>query len=131
MKILYAASEIAPFFRTGGLAEVAGSLPAELKKLGAEVRPVMPLYREVGPEYRSRMKPAAEFAVKLGWRNQYCGVLELTHNGVTCYFIDNEYYFKRPFAYGQFDDAERFAFYCMAVLAMLDRKSTRLNSSHT
>jgi starch synthase len=119
MKILFAASEIAPFFRTGGLSEVAGSLPAALGKLGAEVRAVMPLYKEVGQEYRSKMKLVASFDVKLAWRSQYCGIYELKWGGVTHYFIDNEYYFKRPFAYGQFDDAERFAFYCMAVLAML------------
>ncbi len=119
MKILFAASEIAPFFRTGGLAEVAGSLPAALSRLGADVSAVMPLYSDVGAEHRSRMKLVKEFTVRLAWRSQYCGVLSLDQDGVTCYFIDNEYYFKRPFAYGQFDDAERFAFYSMAVLTMM------------
>jgi starch synthase len=119
MKILFAASEIAPFFRTGGLAEVAGSLPAALAKLGAGVCAVMPLYKEVGQEYRSQMKLVASFNVPLSWRNQYCGVYELKWEGLVYYFLDNEYYFKRPFAYGQFDDAERFAFYSKAVLEMI------------
>lgn len=119
MKILFAASEVAPFFRTGGLSEVTGSLPAALTALGAEVRVVMPLYREVGEEHRSRMKLVSNFTVPLAWRNQYCGVYELSQGGITHYFIDNEYYFMRPFAYGQFDDAERFAFYSRAVLEML------------
>lgn len=119
MKILFAASEIAPFFRTGGLAEVTGSLPAALMKLGAEVRTVMPLYKEIGQEFRSRMTLLATFNVQLSWRNQHCGVFELKQGGISYYFIDNEYYFKRPFAYGQFDDAERFAYFSAAVLAML------------
>lgn len=118
MKVLFAASEIAPFFRTGGLAEVAGSLPAALAGLGADVRAVMPLYQGVGPEYRERMKLVAAFQVQLSWRSQYCGVYELLHNGVTHYFLDNEYYFKRPMAYGEFDDGERFAFFCRAILEL-------------
>ena len=118
MKLLFAASEIAPFFRTGGLAEVAGSLPAALARLGAEVRAVMPLYQAVGQEYRDRMKLVATFQVQLSWRSQYCGVFELEHNGVTHYFLDNEYYFKRPMAYGEFDDGERFAFLSRAILEL-------------
>ncbi len=118
MKLLFAASEIAPFFRTGGLAEVAGSLPAALARLGAEVRAVMPLYQAVGQEYRDRMKLVATFQVQLSWRSQYCGVFELEHNGVTHYFLDNEYYFNRPMAYGEFDDGERFAFFSRAILEL-------------
>jgi starch synthase len=119
MKVLFVSGEVSPFFRTGGLGEVAGSLPEALKGLGADVRVVMPLYREVAEEFRCKMKEVATFEVQLSWRKQYCGVLELEWEGVPHYFIDNEYYFKRPFAYGQFDDAERFAFFCKAVVDML------------
>ena len=119
MKILFAASEIAPFFRTGGLGEVAGSLPAALARLGSEVRAVMPLYKDVSQDFRDLMKLVGSFTVKLAWRNQYCGVYELKYNGVIHYFLDNEYYFKRPGAYGEYDDGERFAFFAKAALELL------------
>ncbi len=118
MNLLFAASEIAPFFRTGGLAEVAGSLPAALAGLGVDVRAVMPLYQGIGEEYRDRMRLVTSFQVQLSWRSQYCGVYELAHNGVIHYFLDNEYYFKRPMAYGEFDDGERFAFFSRAILEL-------------
>lgn len=111
MNILYVAAEVAPFVKTGGLADVAGSLPAALNKRGEDVRVVMPLYSQIQPEYRSKMTKIAEFYVYLSWRRQYVGVFEYKKDGVIHYFIDNEYYFKRNSIYGEFDDAERFAFF--------------------
>lgn len=119
MKILIAASEALPFASTGGLGDVIGSLPAALVNKGVDVRVVMPLYASIADVYRERMKYITSTVVKLSWRNQYCGIFELQHNGVTFYFIDNEYYFKRQFMYGGFDDGERFAFFCKAILDIM------------
>ncbi len=118
MKVLFVASEAAPFFKSGGLGDVAGSLPAKLAAGGAQVSAVMPLYSAIGEAWRSRMRFVTQFDVPLAWRRQYCGVFEMQMDGVTWYFLDNEYYFKRPGAYGQFDDGERFAFFSKAVLEM-------------
>ena len=121
-KILFAGAEAMPFAATGGLGDVLGSLPAALAATGeADVRVVLPLYAAVSEDWRKKMKQEAVFYVKLAWREQYCGVFSLKHNGVTYYFIDNEYYFKRPALYGFFDDGERYAFYSMAVMELMTR----------
>ena len=119
MKILYAASEAVPFIKSGGLADVAGSLTLAVRKRMHACRVVLPLYGSIAQEYKEQMKLVASFYVPLGWRNQYCGVFELTYSGVKFYFIDNEYYFGRHGLYGFFDDAERFAFFSKAILEML------------
>ncbi len=118
MDILFAASEVAPFVMTGGLGDVAGSLPAAIRRRGHACRVVLPLYDTIGDEWRKQMKLVASFQVKLGWRSQYCGVYRLGLDGVIYYFLDNEYYFKRGHIYGEYDDGERFAFFSSAVLAM-------------
>lgn len=125
-KILFVGSEAMPFAATGGLGDVLGSLPAAIKaRYGedADVRVVMPLYDAVSENWRAEMKTEAVFTVSLSWRRQYCGVRSLVHDGVTYYFIDNEYYFRRGALYGQYDDGERFAFFSMAVVEMLEHIS--------
>ena len=119
MTILYIASEARPFVATGGLADVAGSLPPALCRAGVDCRVVLPLYQQVGEGLRRKMRRICEFQVPLAWRSQYCGVYECRLDGVTCYLLDNEYYFKRDSVYGDFDDGERFAFFSKAVLEML------------
>lgn len=122
MKILMAASECVPFVKTGGLADVLGALPKALRATGEDVRVVLPKYGEISEEYRSQMTTVCYFYVNLGWRRQYCGIETLELNGIVYYFIDNEYYFKRPYVYGLGgDEAERFAFFSRAVLEMLPR----------
>jgi starch synthase len=116
VKILFAVSECGPFAKSGGLADVAGSLPKELKRLGTDVRVILPKYGTISEEYKKRMKKIKEFTVSVGWRNQFCGIEELTHQGITYYFVDNEYYFKREGLYGYFDDGERFAYLNRAIL---------------
>lgn len=116
MKVLFAVSECVPFVKSGGLADVAGSLPKELKKLGTDVRIVLPKYGSIPDTYKKKMKKIREFSVSVGWRNQYCGIEELVHDGVIFYFVDNEYYFLRDQLYGYFDDGERFAYFSRAVL---------------
>ena len=119
-KILFVGAESMPFAATGGLGDVMGSLPAALAKTGdADVRVVLPLYSAVSAQWRAKMKQESVFYVRLAWRELYCGVFSLQHNGVTYYFIDNEYYFNRPTLYGQYDDGERYAYFCMAALEML------------
>lgn len=115
LRILFAASECVPFVKTGGLADVAGSLPRALKQAGSRVAVILPLYGDIGPEWRDRMKTVAEFYVPLSWRSIYCGVKHLVYEGLDCYFIDNEDYFKRPGLYSYFDDGERFAFFSKAI----------------
>ncbi|MDR7869667.1 MAG: glycogen synthase GlgA [Tissierellaceae bacterium] len=115
MKVLYVSSEASPFIKTGGLADVAGSFPKALKQNGCDIRVVLPLYSSISHEYRLRMKNIGFFYVELGWRRQYAGVLSLEHEGVTFYFIDNEYYFKRYNIYGEIDDHERFIFFSKAA----------------
>lgn len=119
MKILYCASEALPFVASGGLADVAGSLPVALNAAGHDCRVVMPLYSAIKPELRQNLKYITNYNVPVAWRNQYCGVFEGEANGVKYYFIDNEYYFKRNGIYGHYDDAERFAFFSRAILEML------------
>ncbi len=123
-KILFVGAEVMPFAATGGLGDVMGSLPAAIaasEKGNVDVRVVLPLYAAVKDEFRAQMKEEAVFYVSLSWRNQYCGVKSLVRDGVTYYFIDNEYYFKRDALYGYYDDAERYAFFSKAVLEMMSR----------
>lgn len=119
MNVLFVAAEGVPFSKTGGLADVIGALPKELKKQNVDVRVVLPKYGDTPEMYKQQMKLIYRFSVHLGWRNQYCGVLELEYQGVKFYFIDNEAYFKRPGTYGFFDDGERYAFLNRAVLECL------------
>ena len=116
MKILFAASEAAPFIKTGGLADVAGSLPAALAKHGHDVRVILPLYEKIGPQWREQMTFLRHFTVPLSWRRSYCGIFELERDGVIYWFVDNEYYFKRSDVYGHYDDGERFGFFSRAVV---------------
>jgi len=120
-KILFVGAEAMPFAATGGLGDVLGSLPAAIAAADkdVDVRVVMPLYAQVSDAWRAQMKQEAVFYVKLAWRNQYCGVFSLVKDGVTYYFLDNEYYFKRDTLYGQLDDGERYAYFCKAVLEMM------------
>lgn len=121
-KILFVGAEVMPFAATGGLGDVLGSLPAALAQTGrVDVRVVMPLYGSIAPAWRAQMKEEYITSVRLAWREQYCGIYSLTKDGVTYYFIDNEYYFRRPALYGYYDDGERYAFFCMAVLEMMNR----------
>lgn len=119
MKILIAASESHPFIKTGGLGDVIGALPKDLKDLGVDVRVVIPNYRDIKKEIKDNLKFIKEFTVKVSWRNQYCGILEYEYKGVTYYLIDNEYYFKRDGLYGYYDDGEKFAFFNRAVLEFI------------
>jgi starch synthase len=116
VKVLFGVSECVPFVKSGGLADVAGSLPKELKRLGTDVRVMMPKYGTIPQAIREKMTKKHELIVSVGWREQYCGIEEYVHDGITYYFIDNEYYFKRDSLYGYFDDGERFAFFNRAVL---------------
>lgn len=119
VKVLFVASEAVPFVKTGGLADVIGSLPKELKKQDVDVRVVLPKYADIPAAVKEQMTLLTTLTVPLGWRQQYCGVELLEHDGVPFYFLDNEYYFKRQGLYGHYDDAERFAYFCQAALAML------------
>ena len=119
MKVLYVSSEALPFAASGGLADVAGSLPAALRKRRVTVKVVMPLYGTINDEMRSSMRFITSVMVPVSWRRQYCGIFEAKANGVTYYLLDNEYYFKRNALYGQYDDGERFAFFSRAVLEIL------------
>lgn len=116
LKILMAASEAAPFAKTGGLADVLGSLPSALIKQGADVRVIMPKYRTIDPALRENISHNCYIYVRVGWRNLYCGIEQAEYNGVTYYFIDNEFYFGRDNLYGYYDDPERYAYFCRAVL---------------
>ena len=119
MKILYAASEALPYIASGGLADVAGSLPRALNEAGHDCRVVMPLYSAIKWELRESLEYITNFFVPVSWRNQYCGVFKGVANGVTYYLLDNEYYFKRNGIYGHYDDAERFTFFSRAILEMI------------
>ena len=123
-KILFVASECVPFAASGGLGDVIGSLPAALKKEygeKADIRVMIPLYAQIKDEWRRQMTTVCKLEVPLSWRRQYCGVLTLEKDGITYYFLDNEYYFKRQSLYGSFDDGERYAFFCRAALESLQR----------
>lgn len=119
MQIVFAAAECAPFVKTGGLGDVAGSLPAALVRAGAEVIVMVPKYATIKEEYKAQMEHFADFYVSLGWRNEYCGLEKLEHDGVTYMFVDNERYFARDYPYGFFDDGERFAFFSKAITESL------------
>lgn len=119
MQIVFASAECAPFVKTGGLGDVAGSLPAALVRAGAEVIVMVPKYATIKDEYKSQMKHFSDFYVSLGWRNEYCELEKLEHDGVTYMFIDNERYFARDYPYGFFDDGERFAFFSKAITESL------------
>ena len=124
MKVLYVTAECWPFIKTGGLGDVAYALPKALKKEGVDVRVIMPKYSNIPTYLKDKFKPVAEFSVKVGWRNQYCGIESMELDGITFYFIDNEFYFKRsdqPSIYGHGDDPERFAFFTNAVLAAIEK----------
>ena len=119
MQVVFASAEAAPFVKTGGLGDVAGSLPRALVAAGADVIVMVPKYGTIASEYTDRMEHVADFYVSLGWRNEYCGLERLVIDGVTYLFIDNERYFKRDYPYGFFDDGERFAFFSKAVTESL------------
>ncbi len=120
-KILFVGAEAMPFAASGGLGDVLGSLPAAIAKEDPEtdVRVVLPLYTQIDTHWREQMTQVAVFSVSLAWRNQYCGIFSLQKDGVTYYFIDNEFYFKRMALYGEYDDGERYAFFCKAVMDMM------------
>ena len=116
MNILFAASEVAPFIKTGGLADVAGSLPQKLADMGHDVKVILPLYEGIGQQYREKMRFLFYWNCRLAWRTPYCGVFELREGNISYLFVDNEYYFKRAEIYGHYDDGERFAFFSRAVI---------------
>lgn len=120
MKILFTVSECVPFVKSGGLADVAGSLPKELKKMGTDIRVIMPKYGTISTVFKQEMERIAELNVRVGWRNQYCGIEKYQVNGIIYYFVDNEYYFNREDLYGYFDDGERFAYFNQAVIEGLE-----------
>lgn len=120
MKVLVASAEVAPFFKVGGLGDVAGSLPIELVKNNVDARVILPKYGRINEKYTNEMEYLTHIYIKMGWRSQYCGVFKLVQNGVTFYFIDNEYYFNADSVYaGIREDVERYIFFCKAVLAVL------------
>ncbi|EHS55680.1 glycogen synthase GlgA [Paenibacillus sp. Aloe-11] len=119
MNILFAAAEAHPFIKTGGLADVIGALPKALRQAGCDVRIILPKYAGIPDTYKSSLRPVTIKHVPVGWREQYCGVEELTLDGIKVYFIDNEYYFGREGVYGYMDDGERFSFFNRAVLEIL------------
>ena len=116
MNILFAASEVAPFIKTGGLADVAGSLPQKLADMGHDVKVILPLYEGIGQQYREKMRYMMNWNSRLAWRTPYCGLFELREGNISYLFVDNEYYFKRAEIYGHYDDGERFAFFSRAVI---------------
>lgn len=124
-KILFVGAEAMPFAATGGLGDVMGSLPTAIKQADedTDIRVVMPLYSAVKSEWRDKMEYVASFELNLSWRREYCGVKKLLKDGVTYYFIENDHYFARPTLYGCFDDGERYAYFCKAVLEMLEKIS--------
>ena len=119
INILFASSEVFPFAKTGGLGDVAGSLPKALSKLGCDIRVVMPKYNAISEEYKSQMEYLGFIYADVSWRHQYCGIFRLKYDGITYYFLDNEYYFNRPELYGDFDQAEQFTFFSKALLELL------------
>lgn len=132
MKILYVTGEAVPFIKTGGLADVAGALPKELRRAGHDVRVVLPLYSQIKEEYRKDMTKIHEYYVDIGWLHKYCGIYEYILDKVTYYFIDNEEYFHREGIYGHFDDAERFIFFSKAAVLLakeLDFKADVIHSN--
>jgi starch synthase len=134
MKIVFIASEGVPFVKSGGLADVVGSLPKALRRLGADVSVILPKHSLIPEEYSGRMRFVCSFCVKVGWRNQYCGVFELLLDGLRFYFIDNEYYFKRDKIYGyggNYDEAERYSYFSRAALEALEHLQLAPDLIHT
>ncbi|HZJ87092.1 MAG TPA: glycogen synthase GlgA [Erysipelothrix sp.] len=121
MKVLFVAGESVPFIKTGGLADVVGSLPSELKKEGVDVRVALPLYKDIPQKFKDQMVDITNFDVYMGWKTVYAGVKTLKHQGIQYYFIDNLEFFNRDGCYGYWDDGERFAFFSMAVIEMMER----------
>ncbi|KRL86132.1 glycogen synthase GlgA [Ligilactobacillus apodemi] len=121
MKVLFTAAECAPFFKTGGLGDVAGALPKSIAKKGNEVRVVLPFYTTMPEQYQAQLVDLFNFNVAVGWRNAYCGVKLLEMDGIKYYFLDNKYYFDRPEVYGYYDDGERYAFFQQAVIELMER----------
>lgn len=119
VKVLFVASEAHPFIKTGGLGDVMGALPQELKKIGVDARVVIPKYKNIKQEFKDKLQFVKWFMVPVGWRREYCGILKYEHEGVTYYFLDNEKYFNRDGLYGYWDDGERFAYFNRAVLNFL------------
>ena len=119
MNILYTASEALPYIASGGLADVAGSLPKALRKRLIGCRVVLPMYSSIKEELKGNLRFVTSFSVPVAWRRQYCGIFQAKHDGVIYYLIDNQYYFKRDTIYGHYDDAERFTFFARAVLEIL------------
>ena len=131
-RILFASAEVNPFSQTGGLGEVAGSLPVAVNASGEAVMAVVtPLYECIGQEWRKDFEFICHINVPVAWRSQYAGLFKFVYRGVTHYFIDNEYYFKRPNLYGYYDDAERFAFFTRAVLELMPHMDFRPNILHS
>lgn len=136
LKVLFAAFEVSPFVKTGGLGDVAGSLPNAIREENVDLRVVMPLFSTIDEEYKNEMKKVAELYVPLGWRNQYIGIYKMIYRNVIYYFLDNEYYFYRDKIYGYFDDGERIAYFSKAILEFLQKISfspdiIHLNDWHT
>ena len=136
MKTLFVAAECAPFFKTGGLGDVAGALPKALKEKGTDIKVVLPFFTKMPQRYRDQLQDLFSYDVYVGWRKQYCGVKYLQMNGIDYYFLDNLYYFDRPELYGYFDDGERFAFYQQAVIELMEKIDfipdvMHLNDYHT
>lgn len=121
MKVLFVAAECAPFFKTGGLGDVAGTLPKALEKKGAKVKVVLPFFTKMAQQYQDQLEDLFSFDVYVGWRKQYCGVKYLELNDIEYYFLDNLYYFNRPELYGYYDDGERFAFFQMAAIELMEK----------
>jgi starch synthase len=121
MKVLFASAECAPFFKTGGLGDVAGALPKELAQRGVELSVVLPFFTKMPIAFQEQCEEYCDFYVDVGWRHQYCGIKRLALKGVTYYFIDNQYYFDRDNLYGYEDDSERFAFFSLAIIEMLEK----------
>jgi starch synthase len=130
VKILFVVAECVPFVKSGGLADVAGALPKELKRLGTDIRVMLPKYGFIPEKYKKQMKKITQLVVRVGWRRQYCGIEALEYDGVTYYFVDNEYYFKRDSLYGHYDDGERFSYFCRAVLDSLPAISFKPDIIH-
>lgn len=123
MKILYLSSEVAPFAASGGLGDVIGALPGTIAASGEHtVEVVCPLYDTMKAEYRSQLTHVLDISFKLSWRETGASVYSLVRNGVTYYFIENHYYFDRGRLYGEYDDAERFAFFSMAALEFIRQR---------
>ncbi|MDR0590046.1 MAG: glycogen synthase [Spirochaetaceae bacterium] len=130
MNVLFASSEAYPFFTSGKLGDMIGSLAAAMRQRGIEVRVILPLYGDMQEEWHRQLRYLTNFNVPVGWRNQYCGLFKLVRQGVTYYFLDNEYYFKRQGFYGFYDDGERFSFFSRAVLEAVPRLGQRPDIIH-